>query len=285
MKIRLTSDIHLDSTFSAKWKHGIDEYDLLWKPEVHQDDKDTILVIAGDIWIENKAFNERYGNKSWIARIADRFHSVVIVLGNHDYWDSALGSAQYKAKTAIAHQNLSNVRVLENDTVIIGDYKFLGGTLWTDFNKMNPITQYIIKNGMNDYLYIRNRGHTSQATPYHIVEEFYKTKEYIFANARRDYPDQKVIVVTHHAPSYQSVHERYRTHANADLNFAYYTELSDMMYDDEFQADFWLHGHTHDSFMYEINHTTVVCNPKGYGSGENPCYNPFMFLNFDKETS
>ena len=34
----------------------------------------------------------------------------------------------------------------------------------------------------------------------------------------------------------------------------------------------WVHGHTHDSFDYEVNGTRVLCNPRGYakdGRNEN----------------
>ena len=30
------------------------------------------------------------------------------------------------------------------------------------------------------------------------------------------------------------------------------------------KAGLWIHGHTHDSFDYEVAGTRVICNPKGY---------------------
>jgi hypothetical protein len=39
----------------------------------------------------------------------------------------------------------------------------------------------------------------------------------------------------------------------------------------------WVHGHTHDSFDYEVNGTRVVCNPRGYarnGINENVGFDP-----------
>ena len=30
------------------------------------------------------------------------------------------------------------------------------------------------------------------------------------------------------------------------------------------QPSLWLHGHTHESFDYNIKNTRVVCNPRGY---------------------
>ena len=36
----------------------------------------------------------------------------------------------------------------------------------------------------------------------------------------------------------------------------------------EHQPRLWIHGHTHESFDYEIGKTRVVCNPRGYASTE-----------------
>jgi Icc-related predicted phosphoesterase len=36
----------------------------------------------------------------------------------------------------------------------------------------------------------------------------------------------------------------------------------------EHQPRLWIHGHTHESFDYEIGKTRVVCNPRGYASIE-----------------
>lgn len=49
------------------------------------------------------------------------------------------------------------------------------------------------------------------------------------------------------------------------------------------KADLWVHGHTHDSFDYEINKCRVVCNPRGYpnwrmGRYENPAFDPAKII-------
>ena len=81
----------------------------------------------------------------------------------------------------------------------------------------------------------------------------------------------KTVVVTHHAPSALSVPERFR---GETLNGAYYSNLEDIMLDNH-QIVYWTHGHTHDSFEYEVGSTTVVCNPFGYYyKEENKNFNP-----------
>jgi Icc-related predicted phosphoesterase len=258
------------------YKHGDVECDLIWSPIEHESDQDTILVIAGDLWAENRPFNRRHLQPSWISLISARFHSVVIVFGNHDYWDGFLDTMVPKAKQLIVDQGLTNVHILENESVVIGNIKFLGGTLWTDLNKGNPITKITAVRSMNDFRFIRNYGNMCKISANDVIACFEKTKAYIAKSARRDNQDQKVIVVTHHAPSYQSVHDVYKH--DVEMNYAYYTDLDEMMYADDFQADYWLHGHMHNSFEYNINNTTVVCNPLGYSRSENKNFEDLKFL-------
>ncbi len=74
--------------------------------------------------------------------------------------------------------------------------------------------------------------------------------------------------MTHHAPSPLSVHPRY---AGSPLNAAFVSDLSRVAGGG--RAALWIHGHTHDSFDYDLGGTRVVCNPRGYakdGVNENP---------------
>ena len=43
----------------------------------------------------------------------------------------------------------------------------------------------------------------------------------------------------------------------------------------------WVHGHTHDSFDYEVAGTRVLCNPRGYardGVNENAAFDPALVV-------
>jgi Icc-related predicted phosphoesterase len=71
--------------------------------------------------------------------------------------------------------------------------------------------------------------------------------------------DGKTVVVTHHAPSSQSVHPRY---ARDLLTPAFASNLENLVEGD--RVALWIHGHMHESFDYEIYGTRVVCNPRGY---------------------
>ena len=43
----------------------------------------------------------------------------------------------------------------------------------------------------------------------------------------------------------------------------------------EHQPHLWIHGHTHESFDYELGNTRMVCNPRGCASTEeNKAFRP-----------
>jgi Icc-related predicted phosphoesterase len=71
------------------------------------------------------------------------------------------------------------------------------------------------------------------------------------------------IVVTHNAPSIQSIADRYRADP---VSAAFASNMDDFIL--EYQPHLWIHGHTHESFDYEIGKTRVVCNPRGYAAIE-----------------
>ena len=90
--------------------------------------------------------------------------------------------------------------------------------------------------------------------------------------------DEKFVVVGHHSPSFQSVHEGYKTEYL--MNGAYHSDLSEFILDRP-QIKLWTHGHTHHPFDYMIGETRIVCNPRGYesdGYSEETGWNPDILL-------
>ena len=73
--------------------------------------------------------------------------------------------------------------------------------------------------------------------------------------------DKRCVVVTHMAPCFKSIDEKY---ADQQLmNGAYASNLVDFIYERP-QIKLWTHGHTHEQFDYTISATRVACNPRGY---------------------
>jgi Icc-related predicted phosphoesterase len=137
-----------------------------------------------------------------------------------------------------------------------------------------------IKGAMNDYRTIENyypdKNLYYKLTPDHTYRLHKNTLEY-FKNTLAGYHDREVVVITHHAPSYQSIHERYR--GDHHMSGGYASDLSEFILNHP-QIKVWCHGHVHDFFEYRIGSTRVVCNPRGYIGYEPSAYD-FQLYDLD----
>ena len=249
---------------------------MLWFPAPMPEDLDSVLVIAGDLWTDTKFLTRRYTDgDSWMAKVSKRFKSVIFVLGNHDYWDANLSFEKAQVNAELLRQNISNAYLLENNTVVIDNVKFVGGTLWTDYNNSDPMVVFNATQHMNDYNMIKVGLTYKKVKPADLLKKFVETKKFIKENAFCDNPQQKVVVVTHMAPSEQSVSDLYKQyHEQIQANYLYFTELNNFIVDDVPDVEFWFHGHMHNASEYKIGNCTVACNPRGYVN-EKVKYDPY----------
>lgn len=239
------------------------------------DDKDTVLVLAGDVGLAKKSYTYQY----FLEEMSERFRAIIYIMGNHEFYHGSLRTALAKIWNAVL--DCDNVYVVENETVIIDHVAFVCATLWSDFDKCNPLVMQAVAdkyNGMNDYNYIRTGPNDDNAyqrpiRPDDVFILHNESKKFIFEEiAKQKEAGNKVMVVTHMGPSYQSIAEQYRRGRDAYFNGAYVSELSNEILDTE--PEVWVHGHTHVSFDYLIGNTRVICNPRGYAKDDlNPEFN------------
>jgi len=242
MKIRLLNDLHLEEIFHEK-----DKFKWLDLPG----DPDTIVVLAGDI------HNNITGALELINTLKDKVKAVVYVLGNHEFWGNCINEVRETAREKIIGDN---VYLLDNDLAIIDDVVFIGGTLWTDFGNNNPIIKVDAQLQIGDYKHIlvKDGGIHRILLPDDVLKMHYETKNFIFDTVE-GFADQKLVVVTHHAPTQQSIGELFKNHT---LNDLYVNDLEGLLH--THNIDLWLHGHVHDLSDYTAGNTRVVCNPRGY---------------------
>lgn len=282
--LRLVSDIHLDldvaqfrktRSFNTNDPKSValheklkeqGEMGMCWFPEPMEGDDDTVLVIAGDLWVERRFLDRKFPDgESWMKKLSRQFKYVVFVLGNHDYWSQNLLYEPGKVWDELQEQKLDNVYMLEKLHVELDQVKFVGATLWTDLNRCDPLITGQARTIMNDYQYIRTGHDYRRMQAMDTYESHMNAKRYIFANAKRDYPEQKVVVVTHMAPSYQSIHSKFRDYESMKANFFYYSDLERRIRDDGREIDYWMHGHVHMQADYKLDpNVRVLCNPRGY---------------------
>ena len=260
-KIFYLSDIHLEclvpqkgnvsfETFVARTTHMLPEGDT----------RNDILVLAGDIFNGTKSL--MWGGHSWMKHVAEKFCHVIVVLGNHDYWHNVLSVLPIKYQRML--DSLPNVSFLHNgDWASVGDIAFIGGTLWTDMDKDSPIAVTAAPTLMNDYRYIRD-GNYIKIRAHQTLTEHHKTRGSLFYLCKQfEALGNKIVVVTHHAPTFKSCEDSFRGHAS---NVYYASDMSEDILDRK--IDVWIHGHTHSSCEYSVGETLVLCNPFGY-SGSN----------------
>ncbi len=246
MIIAICSDLHLEFA------------DINLKNEENAE----VLILSGDICIaeelyDNSREHQRY--RDFFSRCSDEFPYVIYVAGNHEFYHGKWVKGLQVLRDEFS--KYPNVYFMENDTKTIGDTTFIGCTLWTDMNRGDPLTLHSVGDMMNDFRIIRHDGHGyTKLRPAHTVERFRKSVQYIRTVIEGKF-DEKFVVVGHHAPSKQSIHESYVK--DYLMNGAYASDLSEFILDHP-QIKLWTHGHTHHPFDYMLGDTRIVCNPRGY---------------------
>ncbi len=237
-KIRVMSDLHLD----------FQNYDYV--PE----DED-ILVLAGDI-------AEGIRGIAWIARKIPGNIPVLYVLGNHEYYNQNMkvlpGTIQ-----KIIDDECPNVHLLDNNTFIFNDIKFIGSTLWTDYNLFESpeYCMRLAERSMNDFVCIK-KNNKHHLHPIDCRTLFKKAKSFIYKELQNY--SLKNIVISHHAPSIRSSGFQFR---NDFLTSAFASNLEEFILENNIKM--WIHGHCHTRSNYKIGNCDVICNPLGYPN-ENP---------------
>jgi hypothetical protein len=138
--------------------------------------------------------------------------------------------------------------------------RFLGSILWTDFGLFGEADKFFAmqqaRQQMTDFTIIQDDGR--RFSPEDAIRLHTASRDWLAVMLAEPF-DGKTVVVTHHAPSSQSVHPRY---ARNLLTPAFASNLENIMDGD--RTALWIHGHMHESFDYEVYGTRVICNPRGY---------------------
>ena len=180
---------------------------------------------------------------------------MIYVPGNHEFYHHDIALID-----ELKSEAPDNIHVMDDDQVIINGVRFLGSILWTDFALFGEADKFFAmqtaRQRMTDFSIIQNHGH--RFTPEDAIRLHTASRDWLAAMLAEPFGG-KTVVVTHHAPSSQSVHPRY---ARDLLTPAFASNLENLMDGD--RAALWVHGHRHEFFDYEIYGTRVVCNPRGY---------------------
>ncbi|MCI0400866.1 MAG: metallophosphoesterase [Gammaproteobacteria bacterium] len=225
MRIQYVSDIHL-------------EFGPFELPKTDAD----VVVAAGDIGAGTNGL-------SWLG-FTDC--PVIYVAGNHEYYGGDLVYTLSRLRSEALHTHVS---FLENDSVVIGNVRFLGTTLWTDFGGANAEMMEFAALSMNDYYCIRCDD--KPLTAEHTLRLNEEARQWLEETLNEPFSG-KTVVVTHHAPSYQSWHGA----PDSPIKDSYCSDFVDLV--GRYPIDLWIHGHIHCVSDYTCNGVRIVCNPRGY---------------------
>jgi predicted phosphohydrolase len=246
MRLHVLSDLHL-------------EFGRFVLPDVSAD----AVVLAGDIHTGRNAL-------SWI-RAAFPNKPVIYILGNHEFYGHEIPKLTHELKELTKG---TNIRVLENDQVCLGEIVFLGATLWTDFQLDGDavLAGVAALTNVSDFQQIRMSPSGERFRPPDACRLHAQSLQWLIEQTQAA-RERKVVVVTHHAPSPQSIPLRYR---NSPLNPAFASNLEPFIRGSE--VSLWIHGHIHETADYEVGSTRILANPRGYPSERLTNFNPGLVV-------
>ena len=243
--LRLVSDVHTEFMQPAKAIAAAAH----WAPEGAD-----VLVLAGDI---GKVLN-KHGtlNQTLVAVLATavskwKGKAVVYTPGNHEYYGAAEHGMAPEDVDALLEEwcRLHGVVFLQKrvwdmpDT----DITFVGCTLWAD------ATDGALA-GINDI----QRALAGTEVYRRLHTEHRRWLQGALADLQGS--GRRVVVVSHHLPSYACIHP---SHAgDGELNSAYATNMPLRLF--KAPVCLWLHGHSHELTDVQVGTVRVVNNPTGY---------------------
>lgn len=232
MKLHILSDLHL-------------EFAPFTPPAVEAD----VVILAGDT-------SPGHHGIRWAVQVFPA-KPVLYLMGNHEFYGHEVPRLTHKLEEETAG---TNIHVMENKIVEIGEVVFLGCTLWTDFALGNDpsIGALVAEGAMNDFKRIRyfpgfTRLRAGHLRRIHTDSVLWLRQQFGLHRGR------KIVVLTHHAPSPRSIPPKFY---GEPLNCAFASDLESLVA--ESWAHLWVHGHIHSCSDYQIGNTRILANPRGY---------------------
>jgi predicted phosphodiesterase len=230
LKLQIASDLHIETT-------DFTNSSIFIEPSA------DILILAGDIGSLYKIEQLR----SFLEHVCKRFEHVIYVPGNWEYYklhyhDPLLIDTLVTRLEKLQH-TIKNLHILNKHSVRFGNICIAGCTLWSDLKTHLP--KFIVK--------------IPEMTTSLYQEIFQNNLKYIkhMVSYCQD-NNLKLIVVTHHCPSYACLNGYKKT----DKYVSLYASEIDILKKD--MVDTWICGHTHYNFDFVTpGGTRLVSNQKG----------------------
>jgi Icc-related predicted phosphoesterase len=200
-----------------------------------------VLVLAGDVGNPtDKMFSQ------FLRCCSDRHAVVIYVPGNHEHWFMDLPALDSLCRSV-------GVAMLHNGTLTYKGITFAGTTFWTSLKTLdNRDIGDDVLGCMNDMKYIP--GMTRDIW----LEKHEKAVAFVRQSLRKF---DRVVVVTHHSPTFCSVARKYR---KMDCTACYASHCDNLFSSKSLVA--WVHGHTHHTTRLVAKSGAILINNSGRNS-------------------
>jgi predicted phosphohydrolase len=235
MILQYASDLHLEFPVNKKF--------LKLQPLQPVGD---VLVLAGDII----PFAIMDKHNDFFNYVADHFETTYWLPGNHEYYHFDIAE-----KSGVLNERIrSNVFLINNTSIEHENTKLIFSTLWS---KISPSHQWQIERSLNDFRIIKHKSFRFSAEHYNQLHE--ESLSFI-QNELGNVNDKKVIVCTHHCPTFLNYPEQYKGDI---LNDAFAVELHKLI--ESSSISYWMYGHHHNNTPeFSIGNTMLITNQLGY---------------------
>jgi Icc-related predicted phosphoesterase len=239
LKIAVHSDLHLEF--------------LQFVPNVADAD---VVILAGDISNNIQDIEWLYNSLQQQASIP-----VLFIPGNHEYYHNDFEEMNLFFKAL--DTKYKNFHFMNNRVLPIGEYDFIGSTLWTDFTLGKPASEAeaIAANAIADFKVIcyKNKPFSTGDCIQLFRESIKELDDLLYYGS-----DRQKIVFTHFAIDEKCSAEQYR---GSELT-AYFTANVKYLIE-KYEPKAWVYGHTHhnetgDQESFRIGRTTILSNQRGY---------------------
>lgn len=240
------SDLHINH-------HKDETSDQLINDFAEQADglKPDVLILAGDL------FDGFARSIEFLNNLHSAINTpVLFVPGNHDFYGYPLSKS---VASQVAGELDHGIHLLYRDEVVIKRTRFLGATLWSSL--ANGTHADSARFRVSDFSQIESPADNGEmVSTDEYMAEHQEDVSWLESMLRAPH-DGATVVITHHAPSFRSLHPRF---AGSDINGLFCSDLDALLF--RHGPEVLVHAHLHDAVNYRIGATQLISNPRGYPS-------------------
>ena len=127
----------------------------------------------------------------------------------------------------------------------------------------------IVQSGLNDFRHVKceYEENITNVTAFDYLRWHNESVAYI-KKVCEEYPDKKIVVISHHAPSAKSIAPQFRYGMDSRYNAGYASNLEWLIKKHK-NIKLWVSGHCHNDSNYKIAQCRCIAHPFGYNNENN----------------